>query len=473
MYRFGLRSLAPSLTHSMRIGVRSCSSGAHDGGGKSDFLLGDYLQDVPAYGAAWRGILLRRTYPELQELVVRSREMYPQTGATWHEADKEWTWPNGAYLRLRYLEREADASRYQGHQYTWIGFDELGQWPSDTAYRQLFACLRSAFDVPVKRVRATGNPGGPGHQWIRARFIDPARTGYRIVRDDLAPWDRMFIPSRVQDNRVLLDADPEYIDRLRGSGSAELVKAWLDGDWDVVAGAFFGEWDASKHVIAPLTIPAHWLRFRSFDWGSAHPFCCLWFAVSDGDLPRIPRGALVVYREWYGQVAGKPNVGLKMTAEEVADGIVSRETGDKIAYGVADPAIFAEDGGPSIAERMMRRGTVWRAADNKRVAARGAMGGWDLVRARLKGIDGKPMLYIYETCRDLIRTLPALQHDTSRPEDLDSDGEDHAADTLRYGLSSRPWTPPIVAVPTPRGPNDYGRGTGAKQAKPRANWKVV
>lgn len=447
--------------------------GGGRGGGKTSFLLGDFLQDIPTYGAAWRGILFRRTYKELEEVKIQTHEIYPQTGGVWSESDHEWRWPNGAFQRLRYLEREVDATRYQGQAFTHIAFDELGMWPTDVAYKQLFACLRSAHEVPTKRVRATGNPGGAGHHHVKQRFIDPAPLGYQEIRDDQSPWPRMFIPSLVQDNQILMRNDPGYIDRLRGSGSPELVRAWLEGDWTAISGAFFTEWSQAKHVISAQPLPERWLRFRGFDWGSAHPFDVQWYAVSDGELPQFPRGALVCYRQWHGKVPGKPNVGLKLTAEEVADGILEREKGDKIAYGVADPAIFAEDGGPSIAERMNRRGTVWRPADNKRVAQRGSIAGWDLVRARLKGIDGKPMIYWFDTCVDLIRTLPALQHDTSRMEDLDSDGDDHSADCCRYSCASRPWVPPLAAVPGPRGVNDYGRGAGAVKQRQTADWKTV
>lgn len=407
--------------------------------------------------------MFRRTYPELQEIILRSHEIFGPTGATWRESDKDWRWPNGAYLRMRYLEREADAARYQGHQYTWIGWDELPQWPSDKAYRMLFACLRSSAIVPTKRVRSAGNPGGPGHQWVKARFIDPAPGGFEPIEDDLGPWERMFVPSRVQDNQILLDADPSYIARLKGSGSKELVRAWLEGDWSVVSGAYFPEWNPALHVVAPMPLPVRWTRFRSFDWGSARPFSVGWWAISDGELSAFPRGAIVRYREWYGMPAGQPNVGLKLTAEQVADGIKEREAGETIPIGVADPAIFAEDGGPSIAERMQRRGVMWRRADNKRVPQAGAMGGWDALRSRLVGEDGRPMIYLFDTCRDAIRTLPALQHDATRPEDVDTSAEDHAADEMRYACMSRPWVPAVKAATETR-KHDYGFGRARETA---------
>lgn len=419
--------------------------GGARGGGKSDYLLGDFLQDVPAYGAAWQGILFRRTYPELQQLIRRSQAIYPRTGARWHEQDKEWRWSSGAVLRMRYLEREADASRYQGHEYTWIGWDELTQWASDAAYKALRACLRSAAAVPDKRVRSTGNPGGPGHQWVKAYFVDPAPLGGQPVDDPVTGMSRMFIRSRVEDNRVLMAADPTYVARLRGVGSPELVRAWLEGDWSVITGAYFTEF-GPQHVIRPIALPVEWTRFRAMDWGSARPFAVHWFAVSDGTLPGIAKGALVLYREWYG--AAGPNVGLKMTAEQVAAGVLSREMGDlppdRRMLGVADPAMFAEDGGPSIAERQARTGCLWRPADNKRLP------GWDQVRSRLVGDDDGPQLLVFSTAVDLIRTLPALQHDEDRLEDLDSEGEDHAADALRYGCMSRPYVRPAPVAAKPR-----------------------
>jgi hypothetical protein len=421
--------------------------GGARGGGKSDYLLADFLQDVPTYSKAWQGILIRRTYPELLQLIRRAREMFPATGATERDEGREWTWPNGAGLIMRYAERETDVGRYQGHEFAWIGWDELTQWATPEAYLRMFANLRMA--PPTKRVRASANPGGHGHSWVKARFIDPAPTGYQPIRDEATGEERMFIPARVGDNQILLARDPAYVNRLRGVGSEQLVRAWLLGDWSVIEGAFFGDvWSSEKHVIRPFTPPAHWLRFVGFDWGSAAPFAVGWWCVSDGNrLPDgrlYPTGAIIQYREWYG--ASAPNVGLKLTAEQVADGIVQREIGEagKITYRVADPSCWKVDGGPSIAERMAKRHVVFGPADNSRI------NGWDQLRARLLG-DDYPMLYVFATCVDLIRTLPAVQHDEDHPEDVDSDGEDHAPDAARYACMSRPFTRKLPHVGPMRG----------------------
>jgi Terminase large subunit, T4likevirus-type, N-terminal len=441
--------------------------GGAAGGGKSDLLLGDFLQDVPTYKQHWSGILFRRTYNELEELIRRAREVYPASGGQWHEQSKTWKWPNGAQLRMRYIERDADATRYQGHSYTWIGWDELTQWPSDYGYRFLRGRLRSAYDVPTKRIRAAANPGGVGHHWVKAYFVDPAPGGYIPILDPVTRMQRMFIPARLRDNQILLNSDPGYGDRLRGLASDAMVRAWLEGDWTVVEGAFFDCWRYDKHVVQPFSVPNGWTRFRSMDWGSARPFSVGWWAIVSDDhyLPRegaamcLPRGALVRYREWYG--ASGPNVGLKMTAEQVAEGIVERERGSiascgfkaepepNLRYGVLDPSCFREDGGPSIAERINRvligaKLRPFHAADNARVPQRGSMGGWDQLRSRLVGQDDRPMIYCFSTHSASIRTIPALQHDADKPEDINTEGEDHAGDEWRYACMSRPWS----ATPT-------------------------
>ena len=418
--------------------------GGARGGGKSDFLLGDFAQDVEEYGEHWHGVLFRRTYPELEEMMARAQAIYPSMfpGAETTEGGKNWQFPGGATLRLRYLEREQDATRYQGHSYGWIGWDELGQWADDGAFKKLRATLRSAYPIPCKRIRASANPGGPGHQWVKQQFIDPAPGGYVRLADEVTGMSRMYIPARVQDNRILLANDPGYVDRLRGVGSEALVKAWLEGDWNIIEGAYFDCWSLDM-IVRPFEVPQHWTRIRSFDWGSAAPFSCGWWAVASEDFigpsGTVPKNSLVRYREWYGKIAA--NIGLKMTAREVAEGILEREAGDErrgpfqaVHDAVADPSIFIEDGGPSIAEEMYKAGVQWRPADNKRIP------GWEQLRQRMVGAESKPAIYTFETCADSIRTIPALQHDEKKPEDLDTDAEDHAGDEWRYAAMSRPYT---------------------------------
>lgn len=412
--------------------------GGARGGGKTDGVLGDFLEHADAYGEHAIGLMVRRQRTELIETIERSRQIYLPLGWAFHEQDKMWRAPNGARLRFAYLERDADAEAYQGHSYTRVYVEEIGNFPSEKPILKLMATLRSGAGVPVG-FRATGNPGGPGHQWVKARYIDPDPSGWTVIRDAQSGLERVFIPSKVQDNRYL---GQDYVARLRASGSHELVRAWLEGDWSVIEGAFFDCWSNERHVLRPAAMPEWWLRFRSCDWGSAKPFSVGWWAVAGDDWKHpdgaiIPRGSLVRYREWYGAKA--PNVGLKLTAEQVAEGVLQRSGRDEIAYGVIDPATFQEDGGPSIADRMAKVGCFWQRADNARVPQRGAMGGWDQMRSRMIGDGVRPAIYCFSTCADSVRTIPALQHDPDRPEDLNTDGEDHAADEWRYACMSRPY----------------------------------
>lgn len=443
--------------------------GGARGGGKTDAVIGDWALHSAQYGSDAIGLMLRRTRVELDETFERARVIYSRIGAQATYNPRRFVMPNGARLTLAYLERDADADAYQGHSYTRIYIEEVGTFPSPAPVMKLMATLRSGAGVPVG-MRLTGNPGGVGHQWCRARYVDPSPTGWRIVKDAATDLERIYIPSRVFDNKYLGD---DYVQRIKASGSPELVRAWLYGDWSVVAGSFFSEFSLDRHVIAPRSLPSHWARYRSFDWGSARPFACHWWAVSDGSEPGIPRGCLVNYREWYGMKPGEPNVGLKMTAEAVADGIKHREQDDPVPMiGVADPAIFAEDGGPSIGQRMIGRGVIFRAADNKRVAQRGAMGGWDQLRSRLVGdADGNPMILFFATSRDIIRTLPAMQHDEMRPEDLDSSGEDHPVDSVRYGVMARPFIRD-AEKPVKRDSWDIAFQRAAMEGQP-AGWRVA
>jgi hypothetical protein len=440
--------------------------GGARGGGKTDGMLGEWLRHAQDYGPNAIGIMFRRTMTQLMETIERSRTIYSQLGAVYQEQAKMWRFPNGARLRFAYLERDADADSYQGHSYSRVYVEEIGTFPSSAPILKLMATLRSGAGVPVG-FRATGNPGGPGHQWVKARYIDPAPGGWKIIKDAASGLERIYVPSRVTDNAYL---GADYVQRLRASGSETLVRAWLKGDWDAIEGAFFDCW-SQQMVIKPFPIPDRWIRFRSGDWGSYSPFSFGWWAVvqddhSTVDGATLPRGAIVRYREWYGSSNSGIAKGLKLTAEQVAEGLIKRELGEpRLAYGVIDPAVFKVDGGPSIGERINKmlidkKMASFRAADNTRVSQkdgknrRGPMNGWDQMRARMIGVDGAPMIYVFDTCRDSIRTIPVLQHDPVRSEDLDTESEDHAADEWRYACSSRPW---VRSVPKPENPPDAYR----------------
>lgn len=414
--------------------------GGARGGGKTDGILGKYALKEKRWGPGFNAVFFRKEMPQQDDLIERAKQIYLPTGARYSEQKKQFAMPHGGRIRFRPMESVADAEKYQGQSLSDAAVEEAGNYPMSAPIDRLFGCLRSAHGVPVQLL-LSANPGGPGHHWIKQRFIDPAPLGYeRLIRElpNGAQHHAVYIPSRIQDNTVLLKQDPGYVNRLYLVGSVELVRAWLEGDWNVIAGAFFPEFNLAQHVCAPFPIPEHWSRIRMGDWGSAKPFAIYWGAIADGSTelpagsPQVPRGTLIIYREWYGW-NGKANEGCHLTAQEVGQGIKEREQGEKISDEVLDPAAFARDGGPSIAERMNLN---WRRADNSRVAKIGAIGGWDEVRARLKAIDGG--LLIFSTCPHLIRTLPALQHDPLKAEDVDTNGEDHAPDALRYGCMSRP-----------------------------------
>lgn len=437
--------------------------GGARGGGKTESSIGDWLQHSALYGEHAIGIFVRRRLTQLAEVIARTKQLFSKLGAKYHEQSKTWTMANGARLKFVYLEKDRDAEEYQGHSYTRVYVEEVTNFPSPGPIDKLRATLRSGAGVPCG-MRLTGNPGGPGHNWVKARYIDPNPQGYLVIWEEIeleidgetrkVKLDRVFIPSKLKDNRLLLVNDPTYVLRLRQSGSEALVRAWLNGDWDIVDGAFFDEWNEEIHVLDHKEwlprIPQSAHRFRAFDWGSAKPFSVGWYAISDGEWG-LPRGALLRFQEWYGAKA--PNVGLKMTADLVAAGIREREKSmvGVPKYGVADPSIFIRNGGPSIAESMLIKGVNWRRADNKRQA------GAEAVRQRLVGENGRPMLYFLDTCEDAIRTLPVLQHDEDDPEDVDTDAEDHAYDEIRYACMSRPWVPrKVEAAPAlPRNPNEF------------------
>lgn len=439
--------------------------GGAAGGGKSHLMRVVAIIWCAAIGGL-QVYIFRRIRDDLVKNHIEGPKGFRAMLAPWVNAglctilEEEIRFWNGSKIYLCHCKDEKDRYKYLGAEIHVLLIDELTTF-TDVIYRFLRGRVRAVgLNLPDEyrglfpRILCSSNPGGVGHHWVKEAF-QPHQPGLHMQNRQMGDGEggmiRQYIPAKLSDNPSMAVDDPNYRSRLRGLGAPALVKAYEDGDWNIVVGAFFTEFTSQHHVIEPFTIPKHWTRFRAADWGSAKPFAVAWFAVSDGEFADIPRGALVMYREWYGvatdQDGGfRANVGLKLTAEDFGQGIVDRDNDETFAYSVLDPAAFAEDGGPSIAERARTlgkpppyRGPVFRRADNRRVAKRGAMGGWDLVRQRLKGEDDRPMIYFFSTCTHAIRTLPALPHDPVRVEDIDTNTEDHMPDAIRYGCASRPW----------------------------------
>ena len=306
--------------------------------------------------------------------------------------------------------------------------EEAGNYSDPSPIWKLFGALRGKGGG---QIILTFNPGGVGHGWLKELFIKPAPKGMKLLKKELpngASFDYIYIPSRVHDNQILLARDPEYINRLHMVGSPELVRAWLEGDFEIHEGSYFPEF-SSKHIIAPFNVPKHWPRYLGYDWGYRSPFAAVWGAVSSGRDDRgnevpYPKGSIVVYREMWGK--GVDNV-------EQANRIASVSVGEN-PIAVADPSIFSHEGGPSINDQFTQvfskyKHPAFRAADNDRLS------GWSQIRQRL--VSNPPLLYIFATCPYLLETLPSMSIDKRNPEDLDTSGNDHAVDALRYMCKAR------------------------------------
>jgi hypothetical protein len=428
--------------------------GGARGGGKTDASLGRALFRALKYKADFKAHFIRRELTQLEPAIARSKQIYSNFGS-FNETKKRWDFNGGGSLHFRYIERDADAEKFQGDSCTDLYFEEIGNFPDLAPLLKLKGILRSTAGVP-SCFCATGNPGGPGHSLVKRRYIDPAPLGWTVIpeKDELTGLveERIYIPSRITDNKLLMKNDPGYLSRLARTGSAALVRAWLNGDFDAIEGAFFEKFEKSSHVLRRIGLPRHWNVVRAGDWGSYYPFYFCWGAVASEDWVHpdgayIPKGAIVVFNEWYGS-RDHNNVGLKMPAADVGEEVArrDRQMGVKPTIQVMDPSAFKQDGGPSVAERMAKatNGKVFfHRADNRIQAKNGAMGGWDVMRERINGVEftdevSIPTLFFMDNCVDAIRTIPALQHDPSNPEKL-MGVEDHPADAIRYMCMSRPW----------------------------------
>lgn len=406
--------------------------GGARGGGKSWFVR-------------WKATLLCLSYPGIKVLITRrtyrellNNHIVPLTVmlnkvAKYNKSDKRFLFPNGSSIWFGYCSNDGDLGQYQGAEYDIWFADEAGQF-QESWLTQIDACVRGANNFP-KRTYYTLNPGGPSHGYFRRLFIDKRYT------EDEHPEDYAFIQALVKDNKALMDTQPEYLRALEKL-PPKIREAWLNGSWDVYEGQFFEDFydmpdhyidRQYTHVIEPFEIPAGWKIYRSFDWGYNKPFSCGWWAVDyDG----------VVYRilELYG-CTKVPNEGVKWTPPQVFAEIHRIETEHrwlvgKHIIGIADPAIWDAETGESIADVAAKHQVFFTPGDHKRIP------GWMQVHYRLAFDDsGFPMLYVFRNCKAFIRTIPLLQYDEHKPEDLDTDGEDHVADEVRYFCMSRPIKP--------------------------------
>lgn len=415
--------------------------GGARGGGKTQGVLGKYGIKAERYGKHFNAIFFRKELPQADDLIEEAKAIYLPLGARWQEQKKQFTFKDGGRLRFRPLENDADAEKYQGQNLTDVGIEEAGNYASEAPIFKLFGALRSQY-VPIQMI-LTFNPGGPGHFWLKEKFWKNAPLGGKVLSWDLKSGKSIpyiYIPSKVQDNPKLLEKDPGYIDRLHMVGSPELVRAWLEGDFEIHQGAYFPEY-GQRHIIEPFPIPKHWTRYMGFDWGYRNPFCAVWGAVSSGkyddnsECP-IPKGAIVIYREIWGKQ--QQNV-------DIAKRIAELSQGEDI-HAAADPSIFKNDGGKSIADQFKEvfaqyNFGAFRPADNERVS------GWAEIRKRLQ--PNPALLYFFTTCPYLIETLPGLVFDPKKPEDVDTDGEDHGADALRYLCKLRVIDPQLIIKEEP------------------------
>ena len=391
--------------------------GGAAGGGKSYAMLVDPLRY--AHRPAHRGLIIRRSMPELRELIDKSRELYPKAfpGCKYKEVEKLWNFPSGAKIEFGFLERDADVYRYQGQAYSWIGFDEITHLPTEFAWNYLASRLRTTDSEITCYMRCTANPGGAGATWVKKRYIDPSPPHESFEGAD--GLSRKFIPARLQDNPFLA-TDGRYEKMLKALPPTQRQQL-LEGNWDVAEGAAFTEFVPQLHVITPFEIPVHWERVKGIDYGYASESACVWGAVDPSD------GTLIIYRELYRK-------GLLGT--ELAEMITDMEMQDPFSVqGVLDTACWSRTGttGPTIGETLQRAGHKLRRADKNRIQ------GKIQIHEYLKVMQsGRPRIQLFNTCPNLIRELQSIPLDKRNPEDVDTHAPDHAYDALRYLIMSRP-----------------------------------
>ena len=391
--------------------------GGAAGGGKSYAMLVDPLRYC--HKPVHRALILRRSMPELRELIDKSRELYPKAfpGCKFREVEKLWNFPSGAKIEFGFLERDADVYRYQGQAYSWIGFDEITHLPTEFGWNYLASRLRTTDPEIVPYLRCTANPGGVGAHWVKKRYVDPYEPNKAFEGSD--GLTRKFIPARLDDNPYLAE-DGRYEQMLKALPAVQR-KQLLEGNWDITEGAAFAEFDPDVHVIPPFQIPIGWERVKGIDYGYASESACVWAAIDPSDR------TLIIYRELYQK---------NLTGVDLAQLITQMEIEDPFSVGgVLDTAAWNRTGttGPTVGETLVRAGHKLRRADKNRIQGKIQIHEYLKVQQ-----SGRPRIQLFNTCPNLIRELQSIPLDRSNPEDVDTHAQDHAYDALRYLIMSRP-----------------------------------
>ena len=415
--------------------------GGARGGGKSWSIRTKAILLAFSYPGI-KQTIFRRNYKELTDNHIDPlKAMMPYEAYSYNDGRKEMAFPNGSKILFRHLNNARDLEKYRGTETDVLYIDEATQF-SFEEYSVLKATVRGVGNYP-RRIYLTTNPGGIGHSWVKRLFVD------RQFEPNEIPEEYSFIKSRVLDNKILMETNPDYVSQLEAL-PPKLRKAWLEGDWNIFEGMFFEEFRDDPehyldrkwtHVIEPFEIPPDWKIYRCFDFGYARPFACEWIAV---DFNGVAYNIL----ELYG-CTDEPNTGVKWIPDKIFDEIhriecEHRWLKGKQIIGVADPAIWNAESGESVADVASRHGVYFNRGDNARIP------GWMQMHYRLFfDENGEAMMYFFKNCKGAIRTLPTLLYDEYKVEDLDTDGEDHIADALRYFCMSRVIKPRMAAAPDP------------------------
>ena len=414
--------------------------GGSAGSGKSYALLADPMRYFN--NSNFSGLILRRTNDELRELIWKSQELYPKIypEAKWQEKKSQWVFPSGGKLWMTYLERDEDVLRYQGLSFSYIAFDELTQYATPFAWNYMRSRLRSTDPTLPLFQRATTNPGGRGHGWVKKMFVDPAPGNIKFAATDIDTGStlvfpeghekegqplfyRRFIPATLKDNPYLMK-DGQYEANLLALPEMQR-RQLLEGDWAVADGAAFPEFKQSVHVCEPFDIPPDWRRFRSCDYGYSSYSAVHWFAIDPS------YETLYVYRELYVS---------KHTGKDLAQAVLEAEQGESIQYGILDSSCWHNRGqiGPSIAEEMISIGCRWRPSDRS-AGARVAVKNRFHEVLKVDPVTETAGIIFFNTCRQIIADLPVIPSDPKGSDDIDPrHASDHTYDSVRYGIMSRP-----------------------------------